>query len=269
MELIKINKMPNRKLFDWYYGSYSTDGIYPPVLAQIDNSFYQLNKFNEGFNEFLYIGKVKPLDALINSINLKNNINVVEISNIIQIADLLNININEIEFFNRNNIKGNKLIEALRRVKFYPEAIKEYIVSKDISFKLVILLSQHLNKIGKILERYIKECFPTISDFRKYLYILIDYKDYINTDDFDFKDINNVISERNKHICGFYSKFEELKKNLVPVNVENIDNFETAQLIFSFAILNFIDYKNILTKLKEKKELVYDFYDYMNKNDIY
>ena len=270
MELIKIDKIPDRKLFNWYYGSYSTDGIYPPVLAQIDNTYYQLNKFSEIFNEYyLYIGKVNPLAALKKSINLKNNINIVEISNILQIADLLNININEIDLFNTNNIKGNKLLEALRKVKFYPETIKKYVLSKDISFKLIILISEHLSKIGKILENYIKDCFPTISDFRKYLYFLIDYKDYINTIDFNFKDIDKVITERNKHICEFYNKFNELNENFVPIKIENIDNFETARLIFSFAILNFIDYKNILAKLNENEESVNDFFDYMKKNDIY
>jgi hypothetical protein len=126
-----------------------------------------------------------------------------------------------------------------------------------------------MDKIGKALSQYVKEYAPTISDFRKYLYILVDYRDYIDLNNFNLKNINKIVSDKNKNISEFYAKFDELKNKLMPVKIENINNFETSQLIFSFAIINFIDYKNMLTQLYDKKESVNDFYNYMNKDDIY
>jgi hypothetical protein len=269
MELIKAKVIPDMKLFNWYYDYHDPDKIYPPVLAKINGTFYQLNKFNVSKDYYLYLGETDYQNGLNTSINLKKDKNVVEISNILHIATSLNIEIREIEYFNNNNIRGKKLIEALKIVKDYPETIKRYVITKEVSFKTIILISQYLSVISKILEQYIDKYSPTISEFRKYLYIFIDYKDYIDLEELNIDKINSIIIERNKHLYEIYSKFNTLKKEFLPITIENNDYFESSQLIFSFAILNFIDYKKIVEILKNNSELLEKFYNYLKDNDIY
>lgn len=271
MELKKINEIPDRELFNWYFDNsdINDNDIYPPLLASINKKYYQLNKCNLIVKEYLYLGELNYLDALNISINQKKNINVIEISNILYITDLLNLDISEIDFFYNNNLEGETLLEALRKVRVYPYEIKKYIVSKKISFKFIILISKYFDIIGKILEQYIKEFSPTISEFRKYLYLLIDYKDYIDLKNFNFDEISKVVQKKNKQYYLFYDKYNEIKKILSPIKVENLDNFETSQLTFSFVISNYIDYKNILNKLTENKEQLNEFYSFLKKYDIY
>ena len=269
MELKKITKDPDRLFFNWYFENSDANDIYPPLLANINKKYYQLNKCNLIVNEYLYLGELNYLDALNISINQKKSVNVVEISNILYMTDSLNISIKEVDFFYNNNLEGKTLLDALRKVRVYSYEVKKYIISKKLSYKFIILISRYIDKIGKILEQYIKEFSPTISDFRKCLYLLIDYKDYIDLNNYNFDEISKVVQKKNKQYYLFYDKYNEIKKSLSPLRVENLDNFETSQLSFSFAISNYIDYKNILKKLCESKESVNEFYNFLKKNDIY
>jgi hypothetical protein len=269
MKLLRLDELPDKIFFNWYYGADNSDNIYPPLLALINKKYYQLNKFHQTVNEYLYLGELSFYEALKISINQKNTINVVEISNILHIHDLLNIDINKSNMFNGKTIKGKTLIEALKKIKEYPDSLKEYITSKDISFKIIILISQYLDKIGKLLEQFVTEYSPTVSDFRKYLYLFIDYRDYINLNKFSFDEIKKVIEERNKHYYDLYDKIKQLKKSIYPVHIENLDNFETSQLTFSFEIFNYFDYINVLELLDKNTQEIQEFYDFLEKNDIY
>lgn len=269
MELIRLEKSPNNIFFNWYYGKNYINDIYPPLLAQVDKKYYQLNKFHQMVNEYLYIGELNFFEALEISIKQKNNINIVEMSNILHIYDLLNININDSVIFNSKMVRGKSLIEALKKVKYYPEVLKEYIVAKDTSFKIIILISQYIDKIGKLLEQYITEYSPTVSDFRKYLYLFIDYKDYIDLNKLNLIEIKKGIEKRNKHYYDLFNKFNQLKQSMSPVNIDNTDNFETSKLSFSFELSNYVEYKDVLTLLNENTENVQDFYKFLEKNDIY
>jgi hypothetical protein len=269
MKLIRLAELPDRIFFNWYYGSDNSDNIYPPLLTIINGKYYQLNKFQQRVNEYLYLGELNFYEALKISINQKNTINVVEISNILHIHDLLNIDINKSDMFNGKIIKGKTLVEALKKTRDYPESLKEYIISKDISFKIIIVISQYLDKIGKLLEQYVTEYSPTVSDFRKYLYLFIDYRYYIDLNKFSFDEIKKVIRERNKHYYDLYNKFNQLKKTIYPVNIGNLDNFETSQLAFSFEIFNYFDYINVLEVLNKNIQEIQEFYKFLEKNDIY
>ncbi|MDY6821626.1 MAG: hypothetical protein SVN78_08405 [Deferribacterota bacterium] len=270
MNIVEVYLNINNELFNWYYKFTKDDkNIYPPVVVKIGPQFYKLNKFYIDSKKVLFIGEKTFKEALEISVNLRENVNIVELSNILNLAILLNIDLDSCKVIEEMKLKGKRLIDSILKIRDYPEILKDYICEKDISFRYLIMIALYYDSIENILIDFLEKKKPTVYEFKKYVIIFIDYRHYLDINYFDEQKVKDVIYKRNNIYMEFINKFNQLKKDLYPIVVENLDNFESPGMNFKFIARDFDSFYKNVTYLNNSLEKMRLFYSYLKENGIY
>jgi len=280
MKLIKPDKPAkiDRATFNWLFpnkqGETGVDHtVYPPALWVRKGIYYQLNYFRRNTDEYFLLESPDFSDAFSFSIDFygSENLNIIELSSLLYLEKNFGYDISDFSLFEEYGITGDRKIRTLRALKDLPEVIKSHLALKNFSFKTLNLLIRLPDNVISIVESYILSVNPSVSDFKKMITKLFDMKEEIPQDlrTYDKNELEKVFLTKNVIQENFLSELKYFAGKMKPVEVKNLDNFETDTLELSFKINSPEDFEKILNQMFEKKEVIRDIYSLMEKYDLH
>lgn len=280
MKLITADHTANidRATFNWLFrnkqenkGAYHT--TYPPALWEKNGIYYQLNYFSHYAEEYFLMENCDFSDALSFSTDFygSENLNIIELSNLLFLAENFGYDVSDFSLFEKYGVTGDRKIRTLRSLKDLPEVIKGYLAVKNFSFKTLNLLIRLPDNLISIVGSYIWAVNPSVSDFKRMIAKLFDMKEEISPDltVYDKNELERVFLSKNVIQENFLSELKYLTDQIKPVEIKNLDNFETDTLDLVFRINSPEDFENILSQMFKKKEVIKDIYSLMEKYDLH
>lgn len=280
MKLITAEQIPNidRVTFNWLFRNKQEDKgachtTYPPALWEKNGIYYQLNYFSHCADEYFLMENCDFSDALSFSTDFygSGNLNIIELSNLLYLAENFGCDISDFSLFEKYGVTGDRKIRTLRTLKDLPEVIKKYLAVKNFSFKTLNLLIRLPDSLVSIVGSYILTENPSVSDFKKMIAKLFDMKEEIPHDltVYDKNELERVFLSKNVIQENFLSELKYLTGQIKPVEIKNLDNFETDTLDLTFRINSPEDFEKILNQMFDKKEVIKGIYSLMEKYDLH
>ncbi|KAA0258107.1 hypothetical protein FHQ18_06835 [Deferribacter autotrophicus] len=258
----------DKESFNWLYKR-SVNSIYPPIIARVDNRFYQLNNFDYDGDD-VFLENFESYESVVNfSTSLYSNINLVELANILEVAENFKCNIDKVKVFQERGVKGKKNFEALKNILNMPDKFKSYIVDKNITLKYISLFLRLKQNLKDIVLDYIEKETPSVGDFRKLLNFLYDYSRLINIDFYDKEYFERIKREKNKQLFDVLVAFDELQKQFGKnVKIISKSNFETCDFELNVRFSNTDELFMEIEKIKENKDKIEEFFEELKDYDL-
>lgn len=280
MKLITFDQpiIIDRTTFCWIFPAGSGNqnslySVYPPAIWKTANVYYQLNYFDTINDEYFLLEDCDFTDAFLISVGFygRENLNIVELSNLLCLAESFGYSATDFDIFEKYGVSGERKIRTLRMLKDFSAPLKGYLAVKNPSFRTLNLLVKLPDNIVDIVESYLETENPSVSDFKKIVTKLFDMKDEIpeKLRDFDKNELEKIFSSKNSVQQDFLKELTAYADKLNSVDVKNYDNFETDTLYFAFKINSPEEFETVLNNLLNKKDVIEDIYNLLEKYDLH
>lgn len=269
-----IKKLDSKEIdklaFNWGYRRKATPSVYPPMVWEQGQTYFQLNYFDVD-TEACFIVEGDAALALQLSIDFHNaeTINMVELAQVYAVSLQFHIPVEALPIFAQKGIKGRKHFEILNQVAVLPDDMKRYISEKEVSLKIVGIYLKLNEKLKTIVSEYIDIENPSVGNFRKFINFLFDYSRVITIDYYDATYFKSFESESLQLKNEFEKSFQELKAGFKDIEIDNHDNFETDTLAIHFTINSPALFKDRLKVLMENEGTVESLYTLMSQYDLH
>ncbi|MGA1846661.1 hypothetical protein [Deferribacter abyssi] len=266
--ITNFDRQIDKNSFNWLYKR-SDNSVYPPIIARVDNMYYQLNNYEyEGGDVFLEDFESFE-DVLSFSTSLYSDISLIELANILKIAENYKCNIDRIKIFKEKGVKGKRNFEVLKNILSLTDEFKSYIVVKKITLKYISLFLRLEENLKSIVLDYIKKETPSVGDFRKLLNFLYDYSRFINIDYYDKEYFEEIRKNRNKQYYNVLVSLDQLQKSFGKgIKIIPVSNFETCEFLLN---LKFSDTEELIMKIetiKNNRDKIELFFEELKNYDL-
>lgn len=239
----------------------------PPIVAQIDGSLYCLSNFKSQTDEYLVTKLSNFYEALDLSLELAGNkLGIVDLGFLYNICLQLDLDQDRFPVFKYSGIKGNKNFEVLKTVIHLPEALLDYLETKNIPMKTVGLVAGFNKTVQAFICDYVTKINPSWQNFKKMVELVADFKDSVTTVEYSENwNIPDVKSVERKDI---EEELKKLQKKIAPCRIFTVDDFETGRFTFSAELSDMEDYRKANKLLDALGKDIAQFFDLLKKYDI-
>ncbi len=236
-----------------------------PIAISIEDKYYQISGFISSGNQYIFLGKYSPYEAINLFVSLINNISFKVLSEIYSLCEKLNANINNINIFKEKNIKGQKNFETLKKSLNLPDVLLNFIDKKDVPLKIVALIINQKSNVINFISEHIARHDLSSQNFRIFVEKVCDFKEIIpEIYDENFK----FMETKSKDHIELEEQYSKLIASFQNIKINNIDNFETSKLHISFDINNLLDYENIIAILNKNRFNILSFYKFLKEKGL-
>ncbi|MGB9731576.1 MULTISPECIES: hypothetical protein [Calditerrivibrio] len=243
-------KKIDRELFNWFSKKNDRSDIYLPVLWHN----FQLNYFDSESENFIVKDDWEAFDALQFSLDFYgiSDLNLGNLARILKICRRFAIDPEDLEVFSKYGIKGRIAFDNLNKFLMLDFVLQEYFGHKKLPLKYVRQIFQFKDNLKKILKDFIIQKSPSIGDFRNFINFLSDYGYFIDVDTYYDELMDEITRKRDKKFYEFEDRFREAVNQFKIIEVKNITNFETSELLISFVIKDLSDLDAALVEVSDK-----------------
>jgi len=246
------------------------NSVYPPAVAYIEGTYYQLNSFENRGDTFYQVEADDFADALNKSVSLYgvSTLNVVELAGLTSVCDKFDVDTTKIEAFTFHGIKGRKNFDTLMQINHFCPVLKRYLSIKSIPLKTIAVFDKLENDSRRYVKNSVDGKEPSVQEFRKLVNTLFDMKGKVESEDFDGDLLTNLSRKKNLSKISFMKEFDRMKEGF-PLSITSSDLFETAKLDISFSVNNVEEFREKMKNALEKAEKIEDIYRFLDEQNIY
>ncbi|MEF3254763.1 MAG: hypothetical protein K6348_04260, partial [Deferribacterales bacterium] len=230
--------MVDRLTFRWQTLENDCSEFYKPIVWEYEGLFYQINFFDDLSNNFIINDKLTPVEALNLSLKLypTDIYRLNHLNKIYKICKKFSIDPSKFDIFEKNGIKGKEAFASLEYIDNLSEKLVKYCDEKKIGIRYITILRKLNQNHQNLIEHFIEANKPSASELRNFINFVKDYKNFIETSQYNHDHLNFIKYKQNHLQEDFLKQFNTIIKNLKYSSIENKYNFEKPYITISSEI---------------------------------
>lgn len=236
-----------------------------PLAVKCDDIIYIVTDFKRSTHSCLVVAEAHNIkEVLLFSLKAydKEPSNF-DWSQIYLVAKQKGVNFNELapQHMLKNYEESVNTLESMLK---FPEVLSEYVRTKNIPWRTLILISIMPEKYEYIAS-YISTTTPSLQQFKNFIEQLRDFSDKICEDSYSSEDFSRLTKRTHPLHDELENSFSLIKKQFAKVGASIKYEEELGIVGVSISMTDYNSYKNFLTLLMESGNNIEDFFNKISK----